>query len=65
MIELRANEIELQYELKHNTMKEEVLEEMRSDRERKMKASLKQKIEKRLITEMSREIRESLEGQIR
>ena len=62
MIELRANEIELQYELKHNTMKEEVLEEMRSDRERKMKASLKQKIEKRLITEMSREIRESLEG---
>ena len=53
MIELRANEIELQYELKHNTMKEEVLEEMRSDRERKMKASLKSKIEKRLIVEMS------------
>lgn len=46
-------------------MKEEVLEEMRSERERKMKASLKLKIEKRLIAEMSSEIRQSLESEIR
>ena len=60
MIELRTNEVELEYELKHTNLRNEVLEEMRSEREVKMKKNLKAKIEKRLIEEMSREIRASL-----
>ena len=60
MIELRTNEVELEYELKHTNLRNEVLEEMRSEREVKMKKNLKAKIEKRLVEEMSREIRASL-----
>ena len=65
VIELRSNEIQLQYELKHNNLRNEVLEEMRSERETKMKKNLKAKLEKRLIEEMSKELRESLETEIR
>ena len=65
VIELRTNEVELQYELKHSNLRNEVLEEMRGEREKKMKRNLKSKIEKRLIEEMSKELREQLEQEIR
>ena len=65
VIELRTNEIKLQQELKETNLRDQVLEEMRSEREVKMKKSLKDKIEKRLIEDMSKEIRASLEADIR
>ena len=65
VIELRTNEIELQYELKHNNLRNEVLEELRSERELKMKRNLKEKLEKRLTEEISQKLRGSLETEIR
>lgn len=46
VIELRANEIELSHELKHSNLRDELLEEMRSDREQKIKRKMKEKVEK-------------------
>ncbi len=58
VIELRTNEVQLQYELKYSEMRDGLLEEMRSERELKMQQNLKIKLEKRLIEEISNEIRE-------
>ena len=48
MIDLRINEVELQYELKHENVRNEVLEEMRSDREQKMKTKM-QDVDKAMV----------------
>ena len=65
VIELRTNEVQLQYELKYNEMRDGLLEEMRSERELKMQQNLKIKLEKRLIEEISSSIREQQEAKIR
>lgn len=65
VIDLRTNEIELQYELKHNNLRNNVLEELRSEREIRMKKNLKAKIEKQLTEEMSKEITEKVEAEVR
>ena len=65
VIDLRTNEIELQYELKHNNLRNNVLEELRSEREIRMKKNLKAKIEKQLTEEMSKEITDKVEAEVR